>query len=393
MEANENYYLVIPAKLLKQGNATKAVLFGVIVSLAQKEGYCWATNEYLASQIGKKEVIVRRYLTELENEGYIRMENRNSKKRVIYVNEEIIRDSGEGEGAVEKSVENFEVDSEISGYYNKPDNEISGYYTELDNEVSGVKEKVTTEYQETRYFNIGQPDTPVSPDIYTELSTELNNININNNKSLLNSDEFNSDSQENASFQNSQENSTPKKTKKLKKLEKEAKTHRFINIFAKYFRQNYGKKYVFTPADCRLLKKLSQLLSEEEFEEVLKNAYEHRFWQNKITVSIIYSHLNEFRLGGEDYGRDSEDYEFGKSRATGEDEEEIPDPFERTEEYIKMLRKHYSAFPPVVRSDGERGIKVLYPFERKPKIRYFKDYGEFNEFHFKYGKALQCGLA
>lgn len=81
-----NYYAIIPADV-RYSNAPAAakLLFGEITALTSKEGYCWATNEYFAGLYQVSNRNVQRWLTSLEELGFIRIENRSSKLREIFL--------------------------------------------------------------------------------------------------------------------------------------------------------------------------------------------------------------------------------------------------------------------------------------------------------------------
>ncbi len=49
------------------------ILYGRIHALCRKEGFCWATNEYFAMQHGKGVKTIGRWLRNLEDSGYIKM--------------------------------------------------------------------------------------------------------------------------------------------------------------------------------------------------------------------------------------------------------------------------------------------------------------------------------
>ena len=85
---DQGYYYVIPAKLFESGDHIKALLYGVIANLCNQEGYCWASNDYLAKKIGRKDKsIVSNKIAELSSEGWILSEVDQSKgnKRKIYL--------------------------------------------------------------------------------------------------------------------------------------------------------------------------------------------------------------------------------------------------------------------------------------------------------------------
>ncbi len=48
------YYSIIPPKILynKELKANEKLLYAMITSLACKEGYCFATNNYFAKELG-----------------------------------------------------------------------------------------------------------------------------------------------------------------------------------------------------------------------------------------------------------------------------------------------------------------------------------------------------
>ena len=95
MDNKPSYYAIIPAKVRydKRLNSTAKLLYGEITCLATKEGYCWATNKYFSELYDVSDDTIRRYLTQLEEAGYIRrvmIYKENSKEileRRIYIDE------------------------------------------------------------------------------------------------------------------------------------------------------------------------------------------------------------------------------------------------------------------------------------------------------------------
>ena len=99
MEENKpNFFYIIPAPLIEEGNLTKAVLYGLLVSLCNEQGYCWASNRYLAQKLGRKDTsIISSYLTELENDGWIIRENEGDKRRIwIRINPKGVLENSKG---------------------------------------------------------------------------------------------------------------------------------------------------------------------------------------------------------------------------------------------------------------------------------------------------------
>lgn len=71
-----NYYSVIPATV-RYDNRLKAnekLMYGEITALCNKEGYCWAGNEYFAKLYGTRKETVSRWMSNLKKLGYIRIE-------------------------------------------------------------------------------------------------------------------------------------------------------------------------------------------------------------------------------------------------------------------------------------------------------------------------------
>ncbi len=84
---DQGYWVVIPAEMV-QGNPTKALLYGIIGSYCNSSGVCFASNATLAKKLGLETGgRLRQYLTELENDGWIYIEDRGGKNRKIYLSE------------------------------------------------------------------------------------------------------------------------------------------------------------------------------------------------------------------------------------------------------------------------------------------------------------------
>lgn len=74
-EHNQGYYYVIPSELAECGKPYKALLYGLIISLSNKTGRCYASNEYLARKLGYvNKGHVSKYIQALKDEGWIKSE-------------------------------------------------------------------------------------------------------------------------------------------------------------------------------------------------------------------------------------------------------------------------------------------------------------------------------
>ena len=79
-------FLTIPMAIIEDErlNNAQMILYGFLWSLVQKEGYCWATNKYLADKLRLTPSTVARHLGTLEECGHIRREvYRDENNRVI----------------------------------------------------------------------------------------------------------------------------------------------------------------------------------------------------------------------------------------------------------------------------------------------------------------------
>ena len=88
------YYSIIPSKILynKELKANEKLLYAMITSLACKEGYCFATNNYFAKELGVHPKTVSSWISDLRDKNLvkveiIRNENKQIIQRKIYIND------------------------------------------------------------------------------------------------------------------------------------------------------------------------------------------------------------------------------------------------------------------------------------------------------------------
>lgn len=89
-----SYYAVIPATVLYDNELkpNEKLLYAVISSLANKEGYCFAFNKYLGKKLGVQHDTVSKWITHLRRKGYLieqllRNEQQEIIARKIYPND------------------------------------------------------------------------------------------------------------------------------------------------------------------------------------------------------------------------------------------------------------------------------------------------------------------
>jgi len=90
---NRSYYAVIPANVRydKELTPNAKLLYGEITALCNEKGYCWASNSYFAELYKVSKETVSRWISKLEELGYIRTEliyeqgTKSVKERRIYI--------------------------------------------------------------------------------------------------------------------------------------------------------------------------------------------------------------------------------------------------------------------------------------------------------------------
>ncbi|MCM8808218.1 MAG: helix-turn-helix domain-containing protein [Candidatus Omnitrophica bacterium] len=92
-ELFESSYILIPFELLKRKDLslTEKILCAELVSLSRKNGYCYATNEYLGEKIGLSRRNISRILKKLKEKKIIKIElikNSEGTFRKIWIEKE-----------------------------------------------------------------------------------------------------------------------------------------------------------------------------------------------------------------------------------------------------------------------------------------------------------------
>jgi len=94
-ETKPSYYSVIPASVRydEKLSANAKLLYGEITSLSNEKGYCWATNHYFARIYNVSDRSVIRWIRDLEERNYIRIQmiykeqSKEVDKRLIFIND------------------------------------------------------------------------------------------------------------------------------------------------------------------------------------------------------------------------------------------------------------------------------------------------------------------
>lgn len=79
---NQGYWAVLPANIRYHTELTQTakLLYAEVSALAQADGYCWATDTYLAETLGCSVATVTRSLRKLRDLGFIRCEKTTNAK-------------------------------------------------------------------------------------------------------------------------------------------------------------------------------------------------------------------------------------------------------------------------------------------------------------------------
>lgn len=74
MKDNPSYYSILPASVRYSKDLTdfQKILFSEITALANKDGYCSASNGYFAELYGKEPENISRHISKLESAGFLR---------------------------------------------------------------------------------------------------------------------------------------------------------------------------------------------------------------------------------------------------------------------------------------------------------------------------------
>jgi len=92
LEENPSYYAIIESKIRYDNDLkpNEKLLYAEVTALCNKEGYCWATNNYFADLFDVTPQTVSSWVSRLVDKGYldreiIRDEKKRVKKRKLYI--------------------------------------------------------------------------------------------------------------------------------------------------------------------------------------------------------------------------------------------------------------------------------------------------------------------
>lgn len=82
------YYAVIPGNVLDDPDlsAQEKIMYAEVSALANRKGFCWASNDFFGEKFGASKRTVARWVAQLKEKGYIRVETSGPYRR-IYIGE------------------------------------------------------------------------------------------------------------------------------------------------------------------------------------------------------------------------------------------------------------------------------------------------------------------
>lgn len=89
----KNYKLIIPSQISNdiELSSTAKLLTGEIFRLSTKEGYCFASNKYLADLMNIHEITSSKLISELKRHNIVKVfiDGKNSNRKIYLQNREI----------------------------------------------------------------------------------------------------------------------------------------------------------------------------------------------------------------------------------------------------------------------------------------------------------------
>lgn len=152
------------------------LLYGTITLLTKKDGYCYASNGYLANLYKCNESTITRHIGQLKKYGYLTVEIKDNYQRKIYVNlpkEGVMQNCIGGYAKLNRGV----CKNDEGVMQNCRDNNISQYYESNKNNKNINNSKELFDQQE-----LVEPEKPKSE--YSEIMEAWNRLPITNIKAI-----------------------------------------------------------------------------------------------------------------------------------------------------------------------------------------------------------------
>lgn len=101
-EIKKSYYAIIPANVRYSNEIVDGakLLYGEITCLCNEKGFCWANNEYFAKLYRNTKVTISRWISMLDKNNFIYIDNTSGKRKIFLSQIEVVDD--EVNGVVDK---------------------------------------------------------------------------------------------------------------------------------------------------------------------------------------------------------------------------------------------------------------------------------------------------
>ena len=174
----EAYFAIIPAIVMydERLSMMERLLYGTITLLTKKDGYCYASNGYLANLYKCNESTITRHIGQLKKYGYLTVEIKDNYQRKIYVNlpkEGDMQNCIGGYAKLHRGV----CKNDEGVIQNCIDNNISQYYESNKNNKNINNSKELFDQQE-----LVEPEKPKKE--YSEIMEAWNRLPITNIKAI-----------------------------------------------------------------------------------------------------------------------------------------------------------------------------------------------------------------
>lgn len=140
MKTTPSYFAVIPANVRYDSrlSANEKLLYGEITALANKDGYCWASNAYFAELYGVTVSTVSEWISDLQRAGYVRVsvDRKAGNTRKIFIT------SGKAEDPLREKPKTYSENPEDPSSGKAEDNNTR--YNKYNNNINNIKREGTT---------------------------------------------------------------------------------------------------------------------------------------------------------------------------------------------------------------------------------------------------------
>jgi len=177
----KSYYAIIPANVRYDNELTPnaKLLYGEITALCNEKGYCWASNSYFAELYKVSKETVSRWISKLEELGYIRTEliyeqgTKSVKERRIYIcgdpiDKNINRYRQNNQYPIDENI-NTPIDKNIKENNTVFNNTIN---TTINNSDGGVFRKIVQAFEQNGFGAINLTTKEMLVDLIEEYSSE-----------------------------------------------------------------------------------------------------------------------------------------------------------------------------------------------------------------------------